>query len=115
MSTKRKVTINIDDFTVGDFIDFEDVAGVPLTDAMKAAAPKPVFDGNGEPVLGEDGEQVEEAGSVPMKVMLALLWLAGRQSGDAKTLEEVRGWKIAELDIEFIGGDEADPQTADDA
>lgn len=101
MSDKRKVIINVDDFTVGDFIDFEDVAGRPLTDAMRDAAAK----------TGPDGEEIP--GSVPMKVMLALLWLANK--ADGVTLDEVRTWKITELDIEFVGGEEneaADPQSA---
>lgn len=95
--SKHKITIDIDNFTVGDFIDFEDVAGLPLQDAMKKA-------------------QAEE--SLSMKAMLALLWLAER--GGGTTLEQVREYKISALDIEFVGGDqegtdEADPQPADDA
>lgn len=93
--SKHKVTINIDDFTVGDFIDFEDVAGLPLQEAMKKA-------------------QAEE--SLSMKAMLALLWLAER--GGGTTIEQVREYKISALEIDFVGGDEedadkADPQPAD--
>lgn len=95
--SKHKISIDIDTFTVGDFIDFEDVAGMPLQEAMKKA---------------------KEEESLSMKAMLALLWIAERESGT--TLEQVRGYRITELDIEFVGGDEegdgeADPQPAGDA
>lgn len=95
--SKHKITIDIDSFTVGDFIDFEDVAGMPLQEAMKKA---------------KDEE------SLSMKAMLALLWIAEREGG--VSLEQVRGYRITELDIEFVGGDEEgdgepDPQPAGDA
>lgn len=98
---KHTVIIDVDDFTVGDLIDFEDVAGLPLADAMKQA----------QPVKNEETGE-EEPGSMPMKVMLALLWVSNRKNGT--TLDDVRNWKISELDIKFAGGEAegADPQGA---
>lgn len=70
-----KITINLDDLTLGDLADMEDVSGVSLTGI--------------------------NLGSPPVRVIPALVWIQQRRTEPGYTYEMARAIKLSEL--EFAG------------
>lgn len=92
-----KLSLNKDTLTLGDLDDFEQVSGQSLDRVLEA------FQGAGESALG----------GLPMKSILALLWVCGRQDDPSLTYEKVRATPISELsDIEVDIEETADPTNA---
>lgn len=92
-----KLSLNKDTLTLGDLDDFEDVTGQSLDRILEA------FDGAGDSALG----------GLPMKSVIALLWICGRQDDPDLTYDKVRAIPIAELSgIEIEIEETADPTNA---
>lgn len=92
-----KLSLNKDTLTLGDLDDFEQVSGQSLDRVLES------FDGAGESALG----------GLPMKSILALLWITGRQSDPDLTYEKVRAIPLSELDaIEVDVEESTDPTSA---
>lgn len=94
-----KVALNRDTLTLGDLDDFEQVSGQSLDRVVEA------FAGGGESALS----------GLPMKSVMALLWIAGRQSDPTLTFEQIRATPIAELsdlEVEVAAETTADPTSA---
>ena len=71
------LTIVLDDLTIGDLEDFEDITGKPLDEAM---------------ALGPNGQP-----KVSPKVMKALVFLTLRKTDPSFTLEDARNVKVSAL------------------
>lgn len=92
-----KFSLNKDTLTLGDLDDFEQVSGQSLDRILEA------FDSAGESSLG----------GLPVKSVMALLWVGGRQSDPTLTYEQVRALPIADLSaIEIDIEETADPMNA---
>jgi len=81
--------------TMGDMADFEDAAGVPLLDTFTKI------------------DQSGSIGDLPMRAMIALVWVCARQDDPAFTLDDARKIKIGDLEID-VGGNGADPTPGGD-
>lgn len=75
--------------TIGEAEDFEEYAGVPLASIGRFVSTD--IDGNTEM-------------NAPMKVMTALIWIAGRREDRKLTIQKVREMTFDELAaIEWVG------------
>lgn len=92
-----KLSLNPDVLTLGDLADFEDASGQSLTRIVEAAS-----QGGGAVLSG-----------LPMKTLLALVWVCGRKDDPDLTLEKVRATPLADLDdVEVEVAKTGDPTPA---
>jgi hypothetical protein len=98
-----EIRFNPDDMTLGDMDDFEQAAGMPLDEAVRA---RPVLDEDGKRVVDEDGRPVTEA-RMSAKVMIALVWITQRRQDPAFTLAAARNVRVSS--IKLSGRDEQTP------
>lgn len=98
--------------TAGDLIDFEEVAGCSLDDAITQVPQK---DENGETVVDAKGNKVFDA-KMSAKAMVALAWVVRRRADPAFTYEDARNLTVDDIANTFSafgdGGDNADPTDA---
>lgn len=81
-----KIKLDIDELTFGDMEDFEEFAGVPLMEAM----------------------QQVQAGQMPLKPAIGLIWICQRAINPNFTLDDARKVKLNDLEID-LEDDEPDP------
>lgn len=79
--------------TIGDLEDFEDVTGVPLTEALKE---HPVKDAENNTVRDDEGRPVTEA-KFTAKTLKALVWIGSRHDNPDFSLEDARNVRVTEL------------------
>lgn len=68
-----KLTVNLDDLTIGDLADIEDATGVSLSGV--------------------------NLGAPPLKIIPALVWIQERRANPAYTYAEARAIKLSELTL----------------
>lgn len=97
------LTINPDEFTIGDLEDFEDVAGMSFGAAVKST---PALDDEGNKTFDEKGRPLTET-NIAAKSLKALVWIVKRHDIPGFTVEDARAVKINALEIVES---EADPK-----
>lgn len=103
----ESIVLNVDDLTIGDLEDFQEITGSPFDKALR---PVVVLDDDGEKVFDEKGRPVKEVEFNPT-VLKALVYISKRRDNPEFTLEDARNIKVADFALE--GGDEeADPTSA---
>lgn len=78
------IRFDLEDLTVGETVEFEEIAGVPLSEF----APKD--SGNGEV-------------AVSAKALLAMVYISRKRSNPAFTLDDARDVKVSDLDFGSVG------------
>lgn len=73
-SDSISVDFNPDDMTFGDMIDFEDVAGIPIT-------------------------ALEKDQAISSRVLLAMVWIGARRDNPAFTIDEARALKVDQVNF----------------
>lgn len=79
-----KLVIDPDTMTVRDMEDFETVSGHTMAEFVQR------FQGQGEVALS----------AFPAKMLTAMVWIFGRKSDPAFTLEDARDTRLAELEVD---------------
>lgn len=77
-----KLTVNIDDLTLGELEDFEEAAGISVADIQA------------------------RGGSMPVRAVSALVWVTKRRDDKDFTLDQARKIKLSE--VEFTNPTEGD-------
>lgn len=91
MPEAKPLRFSINDITVGDMEDIEEITGEPFEDVIDKLTG------------GEEGKL-----RVPLKVIKAIVFVVKRQSDPDFTLDQARRVKFSELELELEGGS-ADP------
>lgn len=94
-----RLTLNKDKLTLGDLEDFEEVSGQSLDRILEAV----------------DGAGASAVSGLPIKSLLALLWISGRTEDPNLTYQDVRNTPLSDLElveIDVTGEDETDPTSA---
>lgn len=76
---------DLNSLTVGELVDLQDVAGDAALDRL-----------------------VEKQQASP-KMLLALLWILGRRDDPSFTLEQARAYKVTELKVPTVNGEDGEP------
>lgn len=108
-TTKHKVSLNLDEMTLGDMEAFEDVTGKTFEELL---APKPVLDENGRKVPDPDdpkGRPLMET-KMSMKALVGLAYVALRKENPDITIQQVRDMPLDSFDFDVEG--EVDPTEA---
>jgi hypothetical protein len=104
-----KVSLNMDDLTLGDLEDFEKITGLDL---MQALTPKPVLDpATGKTVPDPDPAKKGRplmAAQIPTKALTGMIFLSIRADNPDITYDEVK--RMRDIDFEVVETvDDADP------
>lgn len=109
MSEKFTLSIDENEFTIGDLEDFEDACGQSLMEVLR---PKAVLDDDGNKQFDESGRPVTQS-EIPLKGLKALIWIVKRREVPGFSLEDARNVKVSALEYSNAGG-EADPKETSD-
>lgn len=97
MADKIDITINPDDFTLGDLEDFAAYVGVELHDA---ARPVPVYDDEGNRLFDDRGRPLSQT-RLSSKALTALVWLVRRAQEPTFGIEDARNTRVGALEISY--------------
>jgi hypothetical protein len=105
---KFTLTVDEDEFTIGDLEDFEGVAGIGLDEALK---PTFVLDDDGNKILDEKGRP-EKTVRLSPTALKALIWVTKRRTVPGFSVEDARNVRVTSLEIAEAG--EPDPKETGD-
>jgi len=96
MSTDKFIlTVDEDEFTIGDLEDFETVAGVSFVSALKHTVVK---DDEGKTVFDAEGRPEKEVNLSP-KALKALIWISKRRTDPSFTVDDARNVKVSAIEM----------------
>lgn len=112
-TSKRKISLNMDDLTFGELELFEEITGLVMSDAVRQEV---VRDKNGRPVPDPDDPKGRPLKEVKMsaKAMLGMVYLALYKDQPDLTMDSVRSMKLSDVDFELETDDDADPTVESD-
>lgn len=96
---KRKITLNLDNMTLGDMEDFEDATGKTVEELLGS---EPVLDENGRKVADPDdpkGRPLMKT-KVSMRAMVGLIYISLKKDNPSITPADVRAMPINDFEFE---------------
>lgn len=84
MAVPNLMQIDPDDFTMGEVVDLEEYTGIPMED----------WSGYRWPGQPNDGRP-----PLPKRIVIGLLWIAGRRDDPSYTIADATNVKISDLNV----------------
>ncbi len=101
---KRIIRMEMNNLTLGDMMDFEELTGEPMSAlrdySRKAQRARAAAVAEAE-ARGEDPDPNVEIG-IPMKLMVAMIYISERRTDPRLTFEDVRNFDMASLELEVV-------------
>lgn len=110
---KEKLSLNIDDMTLGDMDDFERATGMLISEAFKESF---VLDENGRKVPDPDdpkGRPLKQV-EMPTRALIGMIWIAKRKEQAGLTIEDVRSYRLSEFELDLETPTDASDEETDE-